>query len=376
MYDVSVVPCRDYSAEECRRALEEAIAPVGGLNFVEPGMKVAIKANLVMAKGPEAAATTHPELVAQLCDMLIARGASVTVGDSPGGPFGQPFMGITYNATGMAAAERAGARLNHNFDSAPAELENAVVAKRVQLCSWLTEADAIIDFCKLKTHGMMGFSGGVKNMFGAVPGLLKPEYHMQYPKHEDFANALIDIFEHTKPAFTIMDAVYGMEGNGPTAGRPRYIGAVLASKNAHSLDLAAARMIGLSLEDVPTLAAARARGLVKADCAELSVCGDINSFTVQDFDLIEMKDVTSVTDSSKINRIASAVFSHRPRVEKAECRGCGECKKICPAHAITMADRLPEIDRAKCIRCFCCQEFCRFGAMKVYRPIVARILNK
>ena len=33
------------------------------------------------------------------------------------------------------------------------------------------------------------------------------------------------------------------------------------------------------------------------------------------------------------------------------------------------------IDKKKCITCFCCQEFCPKGAMKVHRPLIARILN-
>ena len=376
MPGVSVTACRDYTPAECRRALEEALAPIGGLDWVTAGMRIAVKVNLVMAKGPEFAATTHPALVCTLCEMLLERGASVTVGDSPGGPFGQPFMGIIYASTGMSAVERTGAQLNRDFTFRTVQAENAVKASTMQVTSWLMDADAVIDFAKLKTPGMMGLSCAAKNMFGSIPGLTKTEYHMQYPSHEDFANALVDIVEFIKPRLCIADAVYGMEGNGPTAGRPRYIGALLASKSAHALDLAAARMIGLDLTDVPTLAAANQRGLVPASADELTLHGDIESFTVKDYDLIEMKDITSVTDNSGLNRIAGAAFTHRPRVEKSECRGCGECSRICPAHAITMVNKLPDIDRSKCIRCFCCQEFCRFGAMKVHRPLVSRILNK
>ena len=46
------------------------------------------------------------------------------------------------------------------------------------------------------------------------------------------------------------------------------------------------------------------------------------------------------------------------------------------AHAIGMKNRLPHIDRSVCIRCFCCQEFCPKGAMKVRRPLPAKILSR
>ena len=63
-------------------------------------------------------------------------------------------------------------------------------------------------------------------------------------------------------------------------------------------------------------------------------------------------------------------------MKKDACIGCGKCAKICPAKAITMENKLPVIDRSACIHCFCCQEFCPKGAMGVYRPPIARILNK
>ncbi len=34
---------------------------------------------------------------------------------------------------------------------------------------------------------MLGMTGAVKNQFGIVPGLMKPEYHALYPNVPDFA---------------------------------------------------------------------------------------------------------------------------------------------------------------------------------------------
>ena len=57
-------------------------------------------------------------------------------------------------------------------------------------------------------------------MFGAIPGTMKAEYHLNRSHITDFANALIDICLLTKPVITITDAVECMEGNGPTGGSP------------------------------------------------------------------------------------------------------------------------------------------------------------
>lgn len=83
MFDVSIVRCDSYDRAEVRRALLEALEPVGGLDFIKPGQTVALKANLVSPKPPEAAATTHPALLAELVALIVARGARAVVGDSP-----------------------------------------------------------------------------------------------------------------------------------------------------------------------------------------------------------------------------------------------------------------------------------------------------
>ena len=93
-------------------------------------------------------------------------------------------------------------------------------------------------------------------MFGVIPGTIKPEFHYRYPLSDDFADMLVDLYEYAKPRFCICDAVVGMEGNGPTQGKARPVGCLLAAKSGHALDLAAAHLIGLSPRDVPTLAAA------------------------------------------------------------------------------------------------------------------------
>lgn len=74
MKQVSVTSCASYDESLVKTALCELLAPIGGLDWVEPGMRVAIKANLVSMMKPDAAATTHPALLCALVEMLTARG--------------------------------------------------------------------------------------------------------------------------------------------------------------------------------------------------------------------------------------------------------------------------------------------------------------
>ena len=376
--DVSIVRCADYGEETCERALREVLAPFGGLDWVRPGMRVVIKANLVSAMKPEKAATTHPALLAALTRMLRERGANVVIGDSPGGTFAAPHLNAVYRVCGLSEAEAAGAELNRDFSQKEADLPGAHTAKHITYTGYLDGADAIISFCKLKSHGMLSLSAATKNLFGAIPGIIKPEYHYRYPDPMDFADMLIDLNEFFRPKLYLVDAVQTMEGNGPTAGTPKYMGALLAGTNPHKIDLLCAKLIGLEAKNVPTLRAAQERGLTPASAEELEISGDAEEFVCKDFVTVQKGTGTDfgAQKGKLLGAAAKTVLRARPKLKRSRCVGCGVCRDTCPAHAIVIEKGKAKIDRRACIRCFCCQEFCPKGAMRVHRTWVARIAGK
>ena len=382
MTEVSIVRCAEYTQDECTRALTQVLEPLGGLSWVRPGMRIVIKANLVSAMKPDKAATTHPALLAALTRLLIARGASVVIGDSPGGLYNAAFLNRVYAATGMHEAEEAGAVLNHNFSQNTADFPEAHIAKHFTYTAYLDEADAIISFCKLKSHGMMSLSAATKNLFGVIPGTMKPEYHFRYPEPLDFAGMIVDLNSYFKPRLFLVDAVQTMEGNGPTAGTPRYMGALLAGTDCHRVDLVCAKLIGLDPMAVPTLRAAANFGLCPENADEVEVFGSVGDFAISDFKRIERKrslqfeSILPGKAGKLFGKIAQKALRSSPRLHKSECVGCGLCANVCPAKAIEIVEKKACIDKSKCIRCFCCQEFCPKGAMKVHRPLPARILNR
>lgn len=173
-----------------------------------------------------------------------------------------------------------------------------------------------------------------------------------------------------------------MEGNGPTQGTPRAIGAVLAAGSAHALDLAAARILGFEPREVPTLAAAIDRGLCPASADALDISGALDDFVQRD-----VKKTPAQSDAAfylsgggliagAVDKMLHRILTPFPQLHAAECIHCGKCAGICPAKAIAMTDGLPRIDRRVCIHCFCCQEFCPKGAMRAGRTWIARTLNK
>ena len=382
MPDVVLTSCVDYSTSEVESALKRVLEPLGGLDWVEPGMHIVIKANLVTFLKPERAATTHPSLLCALVRMLTQRGAHVVVGDSPGGLYNAAFVGKVYQATGMEQVEQAGGHLNRDFGHASAEYPEGTVCRKFTYTSYLDQADAIINFCKLKTHGMMAMTCGAKNMFGSIPGAMKPEYHFRYPDPRDFARMIVDLDEYFKPRLTIVDGVTCMEGNGPTGGTPRHVGLLAASESPHKVDLVCSKLLGLERAEVPTLEAALERGLIPPTVEELTIHGNLDDFVVEDFQRIETGNGHLFEgDGKKLSsRLRGAfmakVYSQKPKVIRRDCVGCGVCRDICPAKTIRIEKGKAVIDRKNCIRCFCCQEFCPKSAMVVHRTWVARMLER
>ena len=376
MNDISIVRCKDYSETKVRTALNKLLTLSDGLSFVKPGMKIVIKANLVTFMKPEAAGTTHPSLLCELIKILKEKGAEVIVGDSPGGLYTSQFVNKVYSVTGMNEIEKVGGKLNQNFEQKIAHFPEANVAKDFPYTSYLDEADAIINFCKLKTHGMMGMSAATKNLFGTIPGTQKPEFHFKYPNHSDFAKMLIDLNEYFKPKLCIVDAIMGMEGNGPTAGTPRFIGALLASSNPYKLDLACSKIIGLTKENVPTLEEAFKLGLIPGTVDEITCNDNLNDYFISDYkNILDHKSIMFENNGKLVSKLTKKFIASRPTLEKDECIGCGECARICPAKAIKIKKQKAIINRKKCIKCYCCQEFCPKGAMKVKRTNIARLLS-
>ena len=379
---VVMTPCETYDDATVKAALEAVLSPIGGLDWVTEGMTVGIKANLVSAMKPEECATTHPSLLCALTQMLRERGARVIIGDSPGGVYTAAFVNHVYHAAGLSACEAVGAELNRNLGVADTRFPEAYVLKSFTYTAWLDACDAVIDFCKLKSHGMMGMSAAAKNLFGVIPGTMKPEYHFRFPDMRDFARMLVDINDYfaEKVKLTLVDAVEGMEGNGPTKGSPRHIGVLLASASPHTADMICARLIGLSEDAVPTLQAARERGLLPNEVTLITVGAtdgkqNAEDFAVADFEHVAVRRGHLFTSKGKlVSKVLEKLLDSRPKLGESECVGCAKCANICPAKAITMENKKAVIDRDRCIRCFCCQEFCPTGAMKVHRTWIARLL--
>lgn len=378
---VSVINCERYSYKLVKQGIIKSLNNVGGVDkFINSGDKILLKLNLLMKKKPEEATTTHPIFTQALVEVLIEHGAEVIIGDSPGGPFNENILRGVYRACGIEdVSTDTGAKLNYNTNTIEIKNTKGLILKKITAIEVLNEVDKVISVSKLKTHGMMMFTGAVKNMFGIVAGLEKAEYHVRMPNNKDFSNALVDICLAAKPVLSFMDGIIGMEGAGPSAGEPREIGAILASTSPYHLDIVATTLIGLNPSKVPTIQRCIERGLCKGNLEDIDLKGDnIKDLIIEDYIIPEIRSLDLLEGKLPkfLREIINSLLQPSPVFIHNKCVGCYDCFESCPPGVIEMKNNKPEVKLDECIRCFCCQELCPVKAIEIHRPILMKLLAR
>ncbi|MEG0491738.1 MAG: DUF362 domain-containing protein [Clostridia bacterium] len=355
MSTVSVQTTPDYSAEALDRAIAAHFEALHVAQFLTPATRVLLKPNLLAARDPSLAVTTHPALLLAVARYLHAQGVKkITLADSPGGLYTVPTLRKLYAGCGLLELEKL---VTLNEDTSFFERDGFTLIQP------LAQADFVINCAKLKTHGLTVMTAGVKNLFGCIPGLRKPELHCIKPTIDSFAEMLLKLSQAVAPTLTLLDAVDCMEGNGPSGGSIRRMGVTLASRDIYALDEQAALLMGLRPITVPTVRLSRTLGLLRA---ETTLVGDPLTPAAPPFVLPD-----SVTKGEKLftpNGLFHRLCGRKtafPCVITASCIGCGRCAESCPKHIIQIVKHKAVIGRKGCISCFCCQEMCPEHAISV-----------
>lgn len=372
---VAVVRCPDYRDATVQEALHELLVLLGGPDRVLPtGTGAYLKPNLAGPFRPGRAVTTHPALVRGLCRLLAARGNRLTVGDCPAGVGGETYLDLVYRRTGMRGlAHETGAHLDRSTEAVELRLPPGALLRRMPVRRSVVECPFLVNLPKLKTHLFTRLTGAVKNLYGTVPGSLKTAYHATLPDPALFSLMLRDLSGALAPGLTVVDAVVGMEGDGPTWGRPRPMGYLIAGLAPLAVDAVLAGLMGLEPREIPLF--------LHRPLPRLRVVGaSVRQARLPFFMLPGPNPVPDGLEALKwipmgLRHALARQMLPRPRPRADACRGCGYCEASCPGQALTLRQGKAVLDPARCLRCWTCHEICPHGAFRVEFPPGGRILR-
>jgi uncharacterized protein (DUF362 family) len=231
------------------------------------GRSVVLKPNLVEFE-PGTTINTHPLLVHAACEAFRALGASqVTIAEGPG-----------HRRDTLDLAEAAGYfRIIPGFEDSFVDLNLDEVTlvdlprrfsklDRVYLPNTVLGAALFVSMPKMKTHHWVGATLSLKNLFGVVPGGV-----YGWPKNvlhwAGIPQSIADLHSVLPRAFTLVDGIVGMEGNGPIQGVPKAMGVLVAGTDPVAVDATCCRLMRIdpSRMDYMQLAAGDPARLAEAN---------------------------------------------------------------------------------------------------------------
>lgn len=401
---VAVIPCPSYDRALVEQAVRDGLYCLGGLTgIVGREEKVLLKPNLLKKADPDQVITTHPSVFAAVGRCLKEYGCEeIRYGDSPAM---QSFQDAARASKIEQAAKELGIAPGNFTEHTVLKYPQGKTAKEFTVSKAITEADGIINICKMKTHALERITGAVKNMYGCIYGTHKAAGHAVYPSARHFASMLCDLHGAVKPRLHIMDGIVAMEGNGPSSGTPVSMGVLLFSEDPVALDTVFCRLIHLEPSLVPTNFCGQQYGIGTMEEEKIRLLtvdrdgGDAAAeersaaeFPVRGLTMEELvsrwgrpdfkvdRNPASEREDWKLLRRVMKPFQQRPQIHPERCVRCGICVESCPVEGKAVSfkngrDKPPVYDYVKCIRCYCCQEMCPKKAIDVKNSWLSRLLR-
>jgi uncharacterized protein (DUF362 family)/Pyruvate/2-oxoacid:ferredoxin oxidoreductase delta subunit len=377
MTKVYLAPCGDYDAAQILENMRSGLSHLGIGSGVIQGKRVLIKPNLLKSSTPEEAVVTHPEFFRAAVRLVKALRGTPILAESPAF---QPLAKVMKKAGYDRVAEEEDCEVADPQNTEVLFCDGPARFKRFEISKAFFDADVVINLPKLKTHGLTYLTGAVKNLFGLIYGLNKSQWHLRAGSGMEFSSLLLDLYaallqgaERPKTFIHMMDAIIGMEGEGPgSSGVPKKIGALLMGQDALAVDAVAVGLIKLDRKRMHTLTLGRERELGATEPERIQILGSrLDDLVVHDY--VASK---STGDPSPVSRwpLNTEFFKNllveRPVPSKERCTLCYQCKAICPGGAIQKSngrEPVPLYHYDKCIRCYCCMEICPEAAISLKR---------
>jgi len=367
---VAIERCESYlkSKPKIKRALKNA--EILKINF--KNKRVLLKVSLNKGGPPERVLNTHPVFVKHIVELLNELGAKVYVGDSSG-VYG--YTQYFFYKSGIAQVCKTTKAKLVNFEATPLFGINTSFGK-FYIPKILREVDFIVSVPKLKTHMLTTYSGAIKNIIGCLPGAQKSDLHIRSSTYPDFVRNVIELVKIIKPSFTIIDGIWGMEGNGPTKGRKIRSKVIITSKDLVAADVVACRIIGINPNKVLTNVLGAKANLGTNDLSKIKVAGESIESVAVKFEEPKKPLKYKILILDKIFNLIKKRVTHL-QVKQELCSLCGTCLEVCPTGAIKKVGNAIKLSQRKCIGCYVCYNNCPNKAIeRVNSKIFKARLNK
>jgi len=268
---VALVRCEDYEPARVAGAVRRQFELLGGIEaFIKRGDTVLLKPNFIAPRSHHhSAAQTHPAVILEMARLLKDYGARPFVADSPA------WTNTAFCARVLELTEplrRLGVPIRQL--NAPRKCRLGPDGPSVGISSAALDADAIINLPKFKTHQQLVATFAVKNMFGCVSGKQKALWHFRKGDTlGEFCEMLIGIFQHLKPALTIIDGIVAMHGPGPIRGKSKPLGWLVGGVDPIACETVCCRLINFEPEQLPMIRTARQIGFGCPDLDRIEIVG-------------------------------------------------------------------------------------------------------
>lgn len=358
---------------------------------VDKNASIVIKPNLNSNMNALTGNTTDLRLLSGVIELLRDMGfRNVTIGEGTNSGFYRNRISVISRLRIDRLADFYGISVKDFNFSEPVmiEFENGVKAGVAKEC---LEADMLINMPKLKTHFEAGMSGCLKNLMGCLVG-----QENKKKTHQALSANILNINKKIKPRIHIMDAIFSMEGLGPTRGTPLKTGLVLVGTDPYLIDLISAKVASIDYRNVRTLKEAEKRGIINkshhafADGLKLDKvfrfkppkAGPLAAFIHNPkrqkyFLAIRNTKFFNYVCSTKIGGSLLFLTGLRQDVfieEEMDCKGlsldrplcnsCGKCAAYCPL-GLKLPEALAETNK-NCLYCLYCFCVCPTSAIKFH----------
>ena len=208
--------------------------------------KILLKPNIVVAATPEEGATTHPKITEALVHYFRKRKKEVVIAEGTG-IFGtdQEFERLLHATQYDGIRERLGVPMI-NLE----QVETEKVPWRfgfVRLPKLLRDYE-YINVPTMKTHLQTQVSLGLKNQKGLLPMQIKKRFHKK-----DLHSCIYELSKVIQPRLTLVDALYCIEGTGPTGppvGQVKRMDMLIAGRDLMAVDNVCVRIMGFDIKEI------------------------------------------------------------------------------------------------------------------------------